>query len=98
MKPWIVSYAVWGLYIAALALPAAVLHIGCGPARSVDKANSAEITVTTPEKPRAPTVITGIDALRFGWDGLGAIPELANVALLIGWVAFILRQKAVAAV
>jgi hypothetical protein len=37
-------------------------------------------------------VVMGIDALANGWTGRGIIPELANVALAVGWLSFLANR------
>lgn len=41
--------------------------------------------------------VTGMQALSMGWDGTGLIPELANVALLLGWAGLLLGRANFAA-
>ncbi len=43
--------------------------------------------------PNGSQVVLGCEALLYGWAWPGTIPELANVALIVGWISF-LRGKA----
>ena len=72
IKRGLVSITIWGLYLAALLLPAA--HFG-----------------------ERGYVIPGYQAFQNGWQGAGTIPELANVALLVGWIAYLYNKAFVLA-
>src|ERR1051325_10089343 len=41
-------------------------------------------------------IVLGVDALVNGWNGAGTIPELANVALALGWLVLLANRYRIA--
>lgn len=56
---------------------------------------SPAANIADPSNPE--NVVPGFIAFQYGWIKLGFIPELANVALLVGWICLIRKDPQISA-